>query len=100
MLPDQVRLTCLLERLRELERRDVPEHERPILEVGCASLREAIREVSHRLHDRDYCQPAGEYGDGTGPGRSRTPGGLPATVADWRQLHDEADIRVGDDDLA
>lgn len=56
MLPDTVRLSCLLERLRELEKRQVLDHERPILEVSLASLRAAICELSHRLHDLDYWQ--------------------------------------------
>jgi hypothetical protein len=56
MSPDHARLAFLLERLLELERLQVPDHERPILDVGRACLREAIHELSHRLHDHDYCQ--------------------------------------------
>jgi hypothetical protein len=55
MIPlEDTRLERLLARLRELDRRSVPEHERPILEVARAHLCEAVRELSHRLHDRDY----------------------------------------------
>ena len=58
MLPDQVRLEHLLERLHELESRPVPAHQRAIVEIGLTSLRDAIAELSHRLHDTDYWQTA------------------------------------------
>jgi hypothetical protein len=96
MLPDEVRLACLLERLRELERREVPEHERPIVEVGRATLREAIREVSHRLHDADYLQRAGAA-PRRAP-RALRNGARPTDASSiWRQLHDEADIPPQED---
>ena len=87
MLPDEFRLTRLLERLAELERRPAAAHELPILEVGRASLLDAIRDISHRLHDGDYCRRVG----------------IPST---WRgsrdlarQLHEEADLAKDEDDL-
>jgi hypothetical protein len=64
MLPaDQIRLQSLLDRLRELEQRPVLAHERSIVEVARAFLTDAIRDLSHQLHDHDYqrqCPPCGE----------------------------------------
>ena len=60
---DQIRLESLLNRLRELEQRPVPAHERSIVEVARAYLIDAIRDLSHQLHDRDYqthCPPCSE----------------------------------------
>jgi hypothetical protein len=98
MLSDQVRLACLLERLRELDQRRVTDHERPILEVARASLREAISRLSHRLHDADYCHGAAER---LAAARTQAAKPLPEQIrlAIWRQMHDEADIPLADDYL-
>jgi len=57
MLPhEQQRLQTLLGLLCELEQRQVPRHEQAILDVAKESVREAIREIAHRLHDGDYCR--------------------------------------------
>jgi hypothetical protein len=93
MLSDHVRLACLLERLRELDDRRAADHERPILDVARASLREAIARLAHRLHDEDYCHGAAERWQR----RPATAPRGPFRAADWRQLHDEADIPAGDD---
>ena len=66
MLPaDQIRLESMLERLRELDLRPVLAHERSIVDVARTWLIDAIRELSHRMHDQDYRHP------------NRPPGGEP-----------------------
>src|SRR5262245_47239369 len=51
---DTLRLARLLARLPELEHREVADHERSIHAASCAFLREAVRELSRRLHALDY----------------------------------------------
>ena len=51
---DEIRLESLLNRLRELDQRPVLAHERSIVEVARAYLIDAIRDLSHQLHDQDY----------------------------------------------
>jgi len=58
---DRQRLRMLLDRLQELEQKQVPTHERAILEIARSSVRDAIRELVHRLHDRDYTRGAESY---------------------------------------
>lgn len=43
------RLTVLVDRLRQLETREVQPHERPIVEVGILALRDRIRELGRQL---------------------------------------------------
>ena len=54
MCPDHDRLETLLDRLRELELRIPPSHERPIVEVARAALTAEIRGLAGRLARRDY----------------------------------------------
>ncbi len=52
--PEWNRLQILMNRLHDLELRIPPKHERAILEVARAALREEISSVAHRLGDGDY----------------------------------------------
>ena len=99
MLSDHVRLACLLARLSELDQRRATEHERPILEVARASLREAISRLSHRIHDADYCHGAAERLAAARASADTKTLSEPMRLAIWRQMHDEADIPLADDYL-